>query len=336
MIRDPLNRFVPTPRAWYALAVALWLTATATHAAPPQAEPELTPSNSLPGVVHFELASKSTGRTYRIGVGLPAGFSPSSDERYPVVVLTDAEGKLHGSTEVARGLARTRQAPAVILVGVWNPTRTSRRDDLTPSQISSPVTAAAAGETYDTPVGGAKRFHTFLRTELLPTIDEMFPTDPSTRVYFGHSLGGLFGLYALQQPNDPFTHYLISSPSIWWNDREILRNAVPQEKSPRTVYLSVGEFEQIPPNLDEDILALFPDEVRATDRAARMVEGALEVFDYLKTRPNVEVYGHIEESAPHISADTPAFERGIRVLLPGVNQGELRRRSSTRPRLPWE
>jgi len=35
---------------------------------------------------------------------------------------------------------------------------------------------------------------------------------------FGHSLGGLFGVHALLSEPPVFDDYIISSPSLWWDD----------------------------------------------------------------------------------------------------------------------
>jgi hypothetical protein len=67
-----------------------------------------------------------------------------------------------------------------------------------------------------------------------------------------------------------------------------------------------------------------------------MAEGMLEAYDYVSAMSRVEAFCHIEESECHMGAGKPAFTLGMRVLLPGSRQAELRRRHSRRPILPWE
>ncbi|CAE7593423.1 CMO [Symbiodinium microadriaticum] len=265
---------------------------------------EWTNSNSMMGLKVTQITSKATGKTYPIAIGLPHSYDHAADKSYPVIYTTDAEGRIHGCTEVTRALGLTGDCAEVIMVGVYNPAHGSREEDLTPNKITRPE-RHASDAVYETS-GQAPAFHQFFKEELIPAIEADFRTSDQ-RIYFGHSLGGLFGLYALHQDDDPFTDYLISAPSVWWNDREILQGDGPNRKDPTMVYLNVGEFEQIPPGLPQDIMDLFPEDVRTRDAEARMVEGMIETFTYLKAQPNIEVYGFISEGAPHMTAGAETF-----------------------------
>lgn len=299
---------------------------------PPEAD-EIVESNTLPGLIGFSLSSQHTGSTYPIAVGLPDGYDEARS--YPVVYATDGGSKVHTLLETARTLNRYSGLAPAIIVGIGNASADSRATDFTPSpRADLPALAAIAADPVAT--GGAPAFYRFVRDELIPRIENDYAADPDQRILFGHSYGGLFGLHALQQPDTPFAGFLISSPSVWWNDRELFDTALPSHSGPITVYLSVGEFEQLPPNLDPEVLALFSEEVIAESNATRMMEGLLETYDYLAGETGLEVYAFIEESAPHAGADIPGFFRGIRLLLPGRDQAELKRRSAARPVLPWE
>ena len=70
--------------------------------------------------------------------------------------------------------------------------------------------------------GGAGKFLQFTEQELKPNVNETFEADPARHIFFGHSLGGLFGLYTLFTKPEAFHSYMISSPSIWWNQQCIL------------------------------------------------------------------------------------------------------------------
>ena len=298
--------------------------------------PEIIESEEISNLIYFGLDSEATGKTYGIGVGLPASYGYREGHKYPVVYMTDADTKLPGILELARALAANGSIPEVILVGIYNAGENTRKEDFSPAltKMSLEDFVSIAPVDADEAFGGADKFYDFVSTTLIPLIDNEFETDTSTRVYFGHSMGGLFGLQTIQQDDDPFTHYLLSSPSVWFDDRAILEREMSAKE--RTIYLSVGEFEQIPTNLPEDILAYFPPEIVAEDAFTRMVEGMLELYDYFSMQEGLEVYAHIEESGNHLTADTPGFIRGMQVLLPGTNQGVLRERSAMRPALPWE
>ncbi len=292
-------------------------------------------SNSIANLKLIEIESKYTNQKYIVGIGLPRSYFLTEDKTYPVIYQMDGEGSLHTSIETSRGLALTGYLEEVIIVGVFNYAENSRSLDFTPSKATHPDTKLEMGITENIPTGGSDEFFQFIVSELMPKINSTYKTDKKTNVLFGHSLGGLFCISALQNEKSPFSHYLISSPSIWWNYPEIFKVPLPKRDFKPVVYLSVGELEQIPTNLPADLMELFPKEVIKSDRTTRMVEGIVETYDYLKKQGNVEVYAHIEEGEVHMSSNVPSFSRGIRTLLPGYNRDELRRRSSHRPVLPW-
>jgi predicted alpha/beta superfamily hydrolase len=70
--------------------------------------------------------------------------------------------------------------------------------------------------------GGADKFLRVIREEIIPYIDHTYRTNQD-RGLAGHSFGGLFVAYALFHQPDLFSRYLISSPSLDWDDEEIFR-----------------------------------------------------------------------------------------------------------------
>ncbi len=93
--------------------------------------------------------------------------------------------------------------------------------------------------------GGADAFVRFLRRTLWPELGKRYPIRSDARGLAGHSLGSLLVLHALFRSPSFFTHYLASAPSIWWDNRSILRLA--QRRRARRpilrgrLFLSVGE-----------------------------------------------------------------------------------------------
>ena len=75
--------------------------------------------------------------------------------------------------------------------------------------------------------------------------------DPGDRGYWGDSLGGLFGLYVLFNEPDAFNRYLIGSPSIWWEDENILQQAeefiAHHDKLDARMFMAVGGLEEVDP-----------------------------------------------------------------------------------------
>jgi hypothetical protein len=62
--------------------------------------------------------------------------------------------------------------------------------------------------------GGGPAFLDFLEHELMPFIDHTYRTNPSDRGLLGHSLGGEFALYALEQRPGLFQRIVAVSPAM--------------------------------------------------------------------------------------------------------------------------
>ena len=75
---------------------------------------------------------------------------------------------------------------------------------------------------------------TIRRRQLKPFVAERYPIDRTGQIIWGHSLGGLIVLRALFRNPDSFSTFVLSSPSIWWNDREILADEEAFSKRVRT------------------------------------------------------------------------------------------------------
>jgi uncharacterized protein len=239
----------------------------------------------LPFCVQFDLTSKLNGRAYRIFVFTPLMAPPP--EGYALIVASDGN-MTFPIAAVLNGMFGMGGGRKAVVVGVGYPSDNplelglKRRRDLTPP---TPVSAIPAMPGWPEPkaedYGGAEDFHRFLTEELRPLIAERWPIDPANQTLYGHSLGGLFTLYALLNHPDSFRTFVASSPSIWWNERAILDD-VPAfaarvetgEAQPR-VLISVGATEQEPP-------AIVPpgftrEQMEKTVADARMVDNAAEL-----------------------------------------------------------
>ncbi len=118
------------------------------------------------------------------------------------------------------------EIPELIVVGVSYPvagyrqTRHLRVVDYTPSSYPLADSVLSDDLGVDVRSGGGPDFLQVLKDELLPFIDDNYRTTPD-RALAGHSLGALFVAYALFEDPSYFGRYLISSPSLWWNEGEM-------------------------------------------------------------------------------------------------------------------
>lgn len=74
-------------------------------------------------------------------------------------------------------------------------------------------------------LGGAEALFRFMEEELKPALAKRYHIDPNKQTLFGHSYGGLFALGVLMDHPEAFQSYIISSPSLWWNDSEAFDRA---------------------------------------------------------------------------------------------------------------
>ena len=213
---------------------------------------------SLPAsaeVQQLAVPSRTLGSSRRVEVYLPPGYHQDRSRRYPVLYLQDGQNlfnprAMHGGWAVDRGAERQicsgRACPAII-VGIHN--SPARMREYTPSRD------AEVGDG-----GGADRYLDFVTRELKPFIDSRFRTlrGPQNTGIGGSSLGGLLALHAgLTRPN-VFGKVLAMSPSLWWNNREMIDRVARTPNLPSLrLYLDSGGPRDGKANTDamRDLLA---------------------------------------------------------------------------------
>lgn len=101
--------------------------------------------------------------------------------------------------------------------------------------------------------GQAQSFLQHLQHDIFPDIQRRYPISTAHKTFFGHSHGGLFGLYILTKQPQLFDYYVIVSPSLWWNNGQLLQqmnfSAIPSQTQ---ILLTLGEYEKNP-QLDNGI-----------------------------------------------------------------------------------
>ena len=145
-----------------------------------------------------------------IQVLLPEKYQPGSADKYDVLYLLDGDWNMRYAAEIQQYLQNESYLPPMIIVAVMN---TSRERDFTPTAV-----AGAAG------TGGADKFLAFFKRELIPHIDKSYPSN-GNNILYGHSLGGLFSMYALLSEPQLFNSYLAVDPSFWWDNDYLIKLA---------------------------------------------------------------------------------------------------------------
>jgi predicted alpha/beta superfamily hydrolase len=205
------------------------------------------------------LASKQ-GRSYRILVSSPEGPEPPGG--FPVIYVLDGDAWFGMAVEIARMREYETLAPALI-VGIGYPSRfffdaEGRTRDFTPPNFKS-----SDPDLEGAKVGGASEFLAFINQTLKPWLRARHRVDSANQILFGHSLGGLFVLYAMFHAPESFTTYLAASPPVLLSEKAVLKDEAQYERATaRTgarILITVGGFE--PPhrslNLESDYRRYF-------------------------------------------------------------------------------
>ena len=180
-----------------------------------------------------------------VSVQLPEGYLDGS-ERYPVIYALDGESSFLPVAGVATALPWAHRTPRFIVVAIHNVRRT--HDLMTPWTSSKD---AGQAQWMVRTAGGADRFLSFLRTELIPEIDRRYRAAPF-RILLGHSAGGYFALHAFATAPGLFQATVALSPNAFWNDDEVLRRLSELFRAgkpgPASLFVSMAgrEFDDTP------------------------------------------------------------------------------------------
>lgn len=177
--------------------------------------------------VEWVMHSKAEKRAYWIRVAIPK--QPEPIEGYPIIYVLDGNAYFQLFQDIVRmqsvRAGHTGVNPAII-VGIGYPGEQDfateyRVYDYTPPSSSVTLPPKPDGKPWPKS-GGANHFIQFIEEELKPHIESTFLIDRKKQTLFGHSLGGLFTLFAMFTKPNVFQNYIAISPSIWWNDSCIL------------------------------------------------------------------------------------------------------------------
>ena len=189
----------------------------------------------------FTIDSTALGEVRHINVYLPAAYTASPDQRFPVLYMPDgglAEDFLHvaGLVQVLTGNGTMRP---FVLVGIEN---TQRRRDMTGP------TSMARDRKIAPQVGASALFRQFIRAELMPAVAARYRTNAESAI-MGESLAGLFVVETFFVEPDLFDTYIAFDPSLWWNNAELVRRAGGRLATPanrrRTLYLASSAEQEL-------------------------------------------------------------------------------------------
>jgi predicted alpha/beta superfamily hydrolase len=169
---------------------------------------DIIPSEIVIGIKD-SLYSETLEEQREIWIHVPE--SDSDQKNFPVLFVLDGRSHFESLVGMMNYNVLMGISPKMIIVAIPN---TNRYKDLTTSHVGD----------ANNPSGGAGNFIKFLENELIPFIDNKYPTI-NYRTFFGHSLGGLVVLNTLLEYPHLFNNYLAIDPSLSWDNQKLLKKA---------------------------------------------------------------------------------------------------------------
>ena len=293
------------------LAIALACTAALATAAPdnPPFRPYVLDNTEV-----RDLRAAALKRDYQVFVALPDSYRDSK-KTYPVLFVTDANYAFPIARNISQRLTKHAGMEETIVVGLsyakGDTGVYSRRRDYTPTvprkhdyRSDMPGRPVALGE--------AAAYARFLGDQVLPLIAKHYRADMKRKFFVGHSYGSLLGLQILLTEPRMFEHYILGSPSLWY-DRGVMFDRLEtygaQHRDLQAdVFFGIGGLERLAPGKkrsraeeDADMVADLRD-----------FDAALKAYRYPNLRTQVKVFADED----HASVFPMVLTHGLRAVLP--------------------
>ncbi|MDX2182035.1 MAG: alpha/beta hydrolase-fold protein [Bryobacteraceae bacterium] len=203
------------------------------------------------GDIRYHRAFRSTALPdeHDVLVYLPPGYWDSPNHRYPVLYLQDGQNVFDGETafihgqewgvdDSAEAMIRQGELKPLIVVAIHN-AGVNRIDEYTPTRDAR---TRRGGKAY--------LYGRMLVNDLKPFIDNEYRTlrDRRHTGLGGSSLGALVTLYLGLKHPTVFGKLAVMSPSVWWDNRAILKMVDGFDGHDRpSIWLDVGTEEGAAP-----------------------------------------------------------------------------------------
>jgi predicted alpha/beta superfamily hydrolase len=262
-----------------------------------------------------DVHARALNRDYQIFVALPESYRTSAPGRhYPVVFVVDANYAFPVARSIAQRLTKHAGLEETIVVGLsyakGDTSTYSRRRDYTPSvprgqnyTSDMPGRAAAFGE--------AQVYGRFLAEDVFTLIGTRYRADMNRKIFVGHSYGSLLGLQLLLSEPKTFDHYILGSPSLWF-DRGVMFEreqayAAGHKDLPASVFFGIGGRETLARNVKRS----------RSEENADMVADLCDFDAALKTHryPNLKSRLEVFADEDHASVFPMVLTHGLRMYL---------------------
>ncbi len=199
------------------------------------------------------IVSKVYNESRVLRISVPTDIAKGKQDRFPVVFVLDGANHIYPLTGMIHRFSfdeGCEVTPEMIIVGVETK---NRYEELVPSFEDD-------------------KFSKYLEDELIPFIDENYPTMPY-RIFIGHSLGGLRVAHtALYQP-DLFNAYIAVDPSLGnanneWYD---IANSDINSFDLRNKRMFVAMSQTMPQSMVQDLESIKKDTTGASNHMRKII-----------------------------------------------------------------
>lgn len=188
---------------------------------------------------------------YPIKVHVPKTEAPA--EGFPVLFVLDGQRYSDMIFRVMenqiRNSPKTKVEPFIVVsIGHQEDNVVNRRYyDFTAPAENYTFPIRRGKQMQEVPAGGALNFKNFIKEELMPFVQAEYAVNPEQFYLYGHSLGGLFTLWTYLTDPQLFTKFVAISPSIWWNNHELLQvqQSSNQKFPPLAIYVGGEEGDMV-------------------------------------------------------------------------------------------
>ena len=269
----------------------------------------------LDGTEVRDVHAGALNRDYQVFVALPDSYR-SSNRRYPVVFVVDANYAFPVARGIAQRLAKHAGMEEAIVVGLsyakGDSSGYSRRRDYTPSIPRGEYVSDMPGR--NAAFGEAQAYGRFIAADVFPLIAANYRADMGRKIFVGHSYGSLLGLQLLLSEPATFDHYILGSPSLWFDQGVMFDREQAYAKGHKdmraSVFFGIGGRE-----------TLAKDRKRSrTEENADMVADLCDFDAALKSHryPNLKSRLEVFADEDHASVFPLVLTHGLRAYLKKV------------------
>ncbi|MFC4161030.1 alpha/beta hydrolase [Chitinimonas lacunae] len=246
-------------------------------------------------------------RDYQLFVSLPDGYREGT-RSYPVLFLTDANYAFPLVRSIVRRVRDDGKAlEDCIVIGLsyarGETPGYSRRRDYTPTVREQLDPAPGGPYRY----GEAEAYRRFIAEEVFPWVASHYRADLQRAIYAGHSYGGLLGVHILLTEPRMFSHYILSSPSLWYDNKVMFKRLesylASQPDLPAKVLMPIGAFETVRPESDNPRYHKEHDMVRDLLRFEQRLQE--------RAYPGLEIRALVLDDEDHLTVFPASITRGL-------------------------